>query len=632
MTLGDITAKLTADINQFEAKMEDAKKALGEVEKEGGKAERGLTINWEKIGGVAVKAMEITAATIGAATTALGAYVTKATSTAARTETMGVAMEAVANATGNSMDELKVYEQALKDQGITTQESRNILTRFMQSQLDVADATGIARVAQDLAVIAGEDSSEMTGRLTDAIATMNPMLLRQAGIVVNQSELFDKYAEANNIAGRELTETEKKQAMVNLIMEEGEKVTGSYEMAMDTAGKKLGSLRRHFEELENVVGEQFLPIFGEAIDIVTSFLSEGKDFLQEGDFDGFVDVFIQAINDLTVKMAEEVPKFMEMAIQILEALIQGVRDNLPMLVESAMEIIDTLIRGLIDLLPDILQMGIDLLITLMDGLTETIPELIPLIVDMVLLMVETLIDNLPLILESGIELIIALLMGLIEALPLLIDYIPDIVEALVGAIILMLPYILYAGIKIVLELIKGLAVAIPKLVAMVPQLLEAIAKGIGENIAIMWETGEELIKGLWEGIKVQDQWIKDKLRYWVGDVTSFLKGLFGISSPSEVMEEEVGMNIGSGIANGIINSVGMVKNAMNDIDSAISRSISPIINPNVSASMSGGLSAVNLSINMSGANISSPEVAQEYAEQIGDAIIGKLRTNRRSYV
>jgi phage-related protein len=632
MTLGDITAKLTADINQFEAKMEDAKKALGEVEKEGGKAERGLTINWEKIGGVAVKAMEITAATIGAATTALGAYVSKATLTAARTETMGVAMEAVAKATGNSMDELKVYEQALKDQGITTQESRNILTRFMQSQLDVADATDIARVAQDLAVIAGEDSSAMTGRLTDAIATMNPELLRQAGIVVNQEEVFDAYGETIGKTGDELTQTEKKQAMVNLIMKEGEKVTGSYEMAMDTAGKKLGSLRRHFVELENVVGEQFLPIFGEAIDIVTSFLSEGKDFLQEGDFDGFVDVFIQAINDLTVKMAEEVPKFMEMAIQILEALIQGVRDNLPMLVDSAMEIIDTLVRGLIDLLPDILQMGIDLLITLMDGLTETIPELIPLIVDMVLLMVETLIDNLPLILESGIELIIALLMGIIEALPQIISYMPELIDSIVEAIMLLLPIIIILGIRIIVELIKGLVVAIPQLVAMIPQIIMAIAGALVDGFPAMVETGKELIGGLWEGIKNSTTWIKEKFKTWVGDVTSFLKGLFGISSPSEVMEEEVGMNIGSGIANGIINSVGMVKNAMNDIDSAISRSISPIINPNVSASMSGGLSAVSLSINMSGANISSPEVAQEYAEQIGDAIIGKLRTNRRSYV
>ena len=57
--------------------------------------------------------------------------------------------------------------------------------------------------------------------------------------------------------------------------------------------------------------------------------------------------------------------------------------------------------------------------------------------------------------------------------------------------------------------------------------------------------------------------------------------------------------------------------------------VAELMTGGVSGSSVGG---INLSINMSGANISSPDVAQEYAEQIGDAIIGKLRTNRRSYV
>lgn len=56
--------------------------------------------------------------------------------------------------------------------------------------------------------------------------------------------------------------------------------------------------------------------------------------------------------------------------------------------------------------------------------------------------------------------------------------------------------------------------------------------------------------------------------------------------------------------------------------------ISQVVQQGMGAS-SGG---INLSIDMSGASISSPEVAQEYAEKIGDAIVGKLRTNRRSYV
>jgi len=48
---------------------------------------------------------------------------------------------------------------------------------------------------------------------------------------------------------------------------------------------------------------------------------------------------------------------------------------------------------------------------------------------------------------------------------------------------------------------------------------------------------------------------------------------------------------------------------------------------------SGGLASTGMAINidMTGANISSPEVAREYAESIGNTIIDKLRITRRSY-
>jgi len=205
---------------------------------------------------------------------AVGAGALKMALTAARTETLGVAMEAVAKATGTSMEVLKEQEAVLKKQGITTQEARKSLTLFMQSNLDVAQASDIARTAQDLAVIAGEDSSATTARLTDAIATMNPMLLREVGIVKNTEEVFGKYAETLGKSSDDLTEVEKKQALVNLILEEGEKVSGTYEAAMGTAGKKLGSLKRHIEEAMNAIGEVFLPVLGMAIDGITNALKK----------------------------------------------------------------------------------------------------------------------------------------------------------------------------------------------------------------------------------------------------------------------------------------------------------------------------------------------------------------------
>src|SRR3990172_5490408 len=221
--------------------------------------------------------------------TALFGVIAKSTLTAARTETLGIAMRAVAKATKTSWKELRKQEAIMKKQGITTQESRAILSKFMQSQLDVAQASKIARVAQDLAVIAGENSSETAGKLTEAIANQNVLMLRQYGIVVNADDIFTKYAKTLGKSTDNLTAVEKKQAFVNAIMEAGSRVAGTYEMAMGTVGKKLTTLPRLFEEAANAIGERFLPVFGGLIDGLSNFL---KNIITEN-----IDKFIQRVKD-----------------------------------------------------------------------------------------------------------------------------------------------------------------------------------------------------------------------------------------------------------------------------------------------------------------------------------------------
>jgi DNA-binding transcriptional regulator YiaG len=47
--------------------------------------------------------------------------------------------------------------------------------------------------------------------------------------------------------------------------------------------------------------------------------------------------------------------------------------------------------------------------------------------------------------------------------------------------------------------------------------------------------------------------------------------------------------------------------------------------------VSRGSDIISLRVDMSGAHISSAEVAEQYAEQMGNAIVNKLRSSRRSY-
>ena len=58
--------------------------------------------------------------------------------------------------------------------------------------------------------------------------------------------------------------------------------------------------------------------------------------------------------------------------------------------------------------------------------------------------------------------------------------------------------------------------------------------------------------------------VKDKISDWVGDVTDFLKDLFGIASPSKLMRDEVGVYLAQGIGVGFSNEIGGVKKMIED--------------------------------------------------------------------
>ena len=53
-----------------------------------------------------------------------------------------------------------------------------------------------------------------------------------------------------------------------------------------------------------------------------------------------------------------------------------------------------------------------------------------------------------------------------------------------------------------------------------------VFKNIGSTFAGF---GKNMVEGIWNGISGATRWIKDKISGWVGNVTDFLKDLFGIA-------------------------------------------------------------------------------------------------------
>ncbi len=180
----------------------------------------------------------------------IGDAITDFVNTAARTEVLDIAMKSVARSSGYAIGALEQQRKAVMELGIAEQEATQILTRFMQAQLDIADAAKLARVAQDAAVIAGYNSSQAAEQMTEAIAKQRPELLSAFGMTRNMNEIYKDYAGTVGKTAAQLSEAEKKQAMLNYILKEGEKIAGTYEASMGAVGKQIGSLPRYWDTLK----------------------------------------------------------------------------------------------------------------------------------------------------------------------------------------------------------------------------------------------------------------------------------------------------------------------------------------------------------------------------------------------
>lgn len=191
-----------------------------------------------------------------------GTFMLEATKLAARVETLGVVTETLGRTAGYTGTEITGLERAIQKQGITTQASRQSLALMMQAQLDLADATDLARLAQDAAVIAGVNSSEAFQRLIYVITSGNVRMARTMGLQVNFNKGYQELAAQLGKTAIELTSEEKAQSRANTVMAEGVQIAGTYEAAMDSVGKQLESTARYVEEFHVAVGKANVGLLG----------------------------------------------------------------------------------------------------------------------------------------------------------------------------------------------------------------------------------------------------------------------------------------------------------------------------------------------------------------------------------
>lgn len=299
---------------------------------------------------------------------------------------------------------------------------------------------------------------------------------------------------------------------------------------------------------------------------------------------------VQIVIQLVQTLLENLPTIIEAGLNIVIALVQGIINALPTLIESLPTLIQTIVDTLIASLDVIIEAGV----TLLNGIVEAIPEILPVLIEQLPTIIDTIINGLiqsiDALLEAGITLLTAVVDAIPEFLPQLVAAMPQIIMTIINAILNNIPTLLSAAVQMFTAIITAIPQIVMSLISALPQIARTILQSLREtgpqilqttgqalrNIVnaippiaqnlwtSMVSVGTNLIQGLWNGISNAAAWIYSKISGFFSSVLSYIKGLFGISSPSKETAY-MGKMLDYGLAGGIEDNMKPIKGAIDDV-------------------------------------------------------------------
>lgn len=416
------------------------------------------------------------------------------------------------------------------------------------------------------------------------IATMMGKVLGN-GQVDALSRLGYKFDETQEKVLKFGTEEEKTAMLAEVIQQS---VGGMNEALAQTDAGKVAIATSYVDDMKKSVGglvaetkngllAQFLPAIQEMSTALSNMVN-GNLSIDEG-MQKITDGILIGLDTIT----ELLPKVLETGLNIIGKLIEGIIQAIPDMMPAITQVIMTLISNLVSSLPSILQTGITILLELVKGITQALPDLIPVAIQAIMDLVNTMLDNIDEIIECGIELLVALTEGIMNALPELIARLPEIIIKITSKLIELSPQLLSAALRIIMALAEGLIKYIPEMISRIPQIIKSMINAFKESFGDFKNIGNNMLKGLWEGMSNTLEWLKNKIKGLVGNVTKFIKNLFGIHSPSTLFRDEIGTNLALGIGEGFDDTMSDVSR---DMASAIPTDFDAITNVHVGSSLS----------------------------------------------
>ena len=523
MNVFDLYAKIALDTGDYENGLEDAS------EKTSSFAEKLKT-------GLATAA-KVGAAAIGAASTGIAALTKSSIEGYAEYEQLVGGVETLFK---QSADVVQQYAaNAYKTAGMSANEYMETVTSFSASLLQSLDGdTAAAAEKANLAITDMSDNANKMG--TDMELIQNAY----RGFAKSNYTMLDNLA-----LGYGGTKEEMQR-----LLEDAEKISG-IEYDISSYGDIVDAI--HVVQTEmGITGTTAK----EASTTISGSVASMKSAWQN---------LVTGISDENANLEQLVGNFVDSAITAagnIAPRIEQVLSGIGMLGEKIAPVIADGISAAVEKAPEFLTAGANMLVSLGNALMEQSDLLIQNAFDLILVLADGLIQGVGGLADSALELVENLAMWVEEYSDVLGEKAVTLILTLVNSIVKNLPKLAVASLRIMASIGTALIENLPELIKQIPTIIAELVNGFADAMPDIITVGEDIVRGIWEGISNLGSWLGDKVGGFFGNMVDGVKDFLGIHSPSTVFAG-IGENMALGLGEGWDDEYGRIsKNIKSGLD------------------------------------------------------------------
>lgn len=475
-------------------------------------------------------------------------------------------------------------ENAYKTAGLSANQYMETVTGFSAALLGSlgGDTEKAARYA-DMAVTDMADNANKMGSSMESIqnayqgfAKQNYTMLDnlKLGYGGTKQEMERLLADAEKISGFKYDISSYSDIVDAIHVVQTEMgITGTTQLeAEKTISGSISTLKGAWANFVTGLGDSNADITQLTQNVVQSFLNVVNNVRPI--LDNIVAALPTVVESLGSTLLELAPTLLNAVTSLFNSVLQTLIEIAPQLVPVVVEAVLMVVQCIIDNLPAFISALIQIVSAIIQGVSDNLPQIVSAVIQAVIMIAGAILDNLPLFLETALQLLLSFIDATVQAIPQIVNALPQLITSILNFLLSNLPMLVEAGIKLFVALVKALPQIIKTVVAAIPKIIQAILQAVLQGVSKMAEAGKNLVSGLWQGLTNSLGWIKNKISGWVGNVTAFIKKLFGIASPSKVFAG-YGKFLTMGLGEGMEKSIGYATAAVKDTAAAMERAFDP---------------------------------------------------------